>query len=170
MSFRTRMIGAWSLVSYCAINSEDPQDIIYPIGEGCSGQIIYSKDGYMAAMLQAANIEPFEHDWKSTTATERAHAAKNTIAYCGPFHIEEIPGNKQTVQHHVKVSLVPNWIDTLQIRRAELSTEGGLDYLTLGPNHAVELYGVQRILRLKWQKLPENNAPQPPAGIPELKL
>ncbi|KIW86309.1 hypothetical protein Z517_01705 [Fonsecaea pedrosoi CBS 271.37] len=169
-SFRSRVIGTWGLVSYVAINLEDPQDIVYPMGKECKGQIMYSKDGYMAALLQEADLESFDHDWKDGTTQELANAAKKTIAYCGPFYLDEEHSKQQKIVHHAQISVHPNWINTLQIRCADMFEEDGRDYIMLGPESPTEWQGVKRLLRLKWRKLTQNDAAQPPADAKELKI
>jgi hypothetical protein len=169
-SFRSQIIGTWDLVSYVGININNPEDIIYPLGKEAKGQIMYTNDGYMSALLQQGNLKPFEHDWKHGTIEELASAAKNTMAYGGPYYVEERPGNPQQIVHHVQISMHPNLTNTLQIRCAELFEESGRDYLMLGPQTATEWDGVVRLLRLKWQKRSQNDVPRPPPEAKELKL
>ncbi|KIY04054.1 uncharacterized protein Z520_00746 [Fonsecaea multimorphosa CBS 102226] len=169
-SFRSRVVGTWGLVSYVGINLENPEDIIYPMGKECKGQIMYSNDGYMAALLQEADLKPSDHDWKEGTTEELAYAAKKTLAYCGPFYLDETRGKQQKIVHHAQMSVPANWINTLQIRCADLFEEDGQDYIILGPESPTEWQGVKRLLRLKWRKLTQNDATQPPADAKELKI
>ncbi|OCT45173.1 hypothetical protein CLCR_06345 [Cladophialophora carrionii] len=169
-SFRSRIIGTWDLVYYIAINPEDPDDIVYPMGNDAKGQIMYSSDGYMAALLQEGNLKPFEHHWKHGNTEELATAAKKTMAYGGPFYLDEDPGKPQTIVHHAQISMHPNLINTLQVRRAELIQEDGREGLILGPESPSEWEGTQRLLRLKWRKRSQNNATKPPHDARELKL
>jgi hypothetical protein len=169
-SFRSRIIGTWDLVFYIAINPEDPDDVVYPMGQDAKGQIMYSNDGYMAALLQEGGLKPFEHDWKHGTVEELADAAKKTMAYGGPFYLDEEPGRPQTIVHHAQISMHPNLINTLQVRLADLRQEDGHDYIMLGPESPIEWEGTERVLCLKWRKRPQNNATQPPHGARELKL
>ena len=111
----------------------------------------------MAAILQSSDVEPYEPDWTQGTTRELANAAKKTLSYCGPFYLDEKPGNKQTLLHHAKISLPPNWINTIQVREADLTEENGQFLLTLGPREWLVHKGVQRIVRLKWRKLPRND-------------
>ncbi|EXJ55927.1 hypothetical protein A1O7_08858 [Cladophialophora yegresii CBS 114405] len=174
-SFRSRIIGTWDLVYYIAINAEDPNDVVYPMGKDAKGQIMYTHDGYMAALLQAGDLRPFEHDWNHGTTEELAAAAKKTMAYGGPFYLDEEgprpePGTPRTIIHHAQISMHPNLIDTLQVRRAELFQEDGHEYIMLGPESPTEWEGTRRLLRLKWRKRDQNNATKPPREARELKL
>ncbi|KIW64682.1 hypothetical protein PV04_09600 [Phialophora macrospora] len=169
-SFRSRIIGTWDLVYYIAINLKDSNDVVYPMGEDAKGQIIYSDDGYMAALLQEGGLKPFEHDWKHGSTEELATAAEKTMAYGGPFYLDEEPGKPQTVVHHAQISMHPNLINTLQVRQADLFQEDGRDHMLLGPESPTEWEGTQRLLVLKWRKRSQNNATQPPHEARELKL
>ncbi|KAK5200131.1 hypothetical protein LTR99_004927 [Exophiala xenobiotica] len=163
-SFLSQVLGTWDLLSYTAVNVVNTEDIFYPMGKECKGQIMYTEDGYMAAILQWNAVEPYEPDWTQGTTRELANAAKKTLAYCGPFYLDERPGNKQTLLHHAKISLPPNWINTIQLREAELTAaENGQLFLTLGPRECLVHKGVQRIVRLKWRKLPHNQT----SNLPE---
>ncbi len=89
-SLRSRIIGTWELVSYVGINIEDPEDVIYPMGKESKGQIIYSNDGYMAALLQWGDLKSFDKGWNNGTTEEWASAAKKTMAYAGPYYLDEV--------------------------------------------------------------------------------
>ncbi|EXJ63407.1 uncharacterized protein A1O5_11456 [Cladophialophora psammophila CBS 110553] len=169
-SFRSRVVGTWGLVSYVAINLDNTDDIVYPMGKECKGQIMYSNDGYMAALLQEADLKSFDRDWKEGTTQELANAAKKTIAYCGPFYLDEEDGKPQKIVHHAQISVQPNWINTLQIRCADLFEEDGQDYIILGPECPTEWEGVKRLLRLTWRKLSQNDAAEPPADAKALNI
>ena len=169
-SLRSRIIGTWDLVYYIGINPEDPKDIVYPTGKEAKGQIMYSNDGYMAALLQWGDLKPFEKGWNNGTTEEWATAAKKAMAYAGPFYLDEEAGKPQTIVHHAQLSMHPNLIDTLQVRCADIIREDGQDYIILGPASPTEWEGCIRILRLKWQRRSLNNATQPPPGAKELKL
>ena len=161
-SFRSQIIGTWELVSYKAFNQDNPEDIVYPMGKAARGQIMYSQDGYMAAVLQDESVEPYERDWTRGTTRELANVAKQTNAYCGPFSLDEQPGNKQKVIHHAQIAVPPNWAGTSQLRLAEMIDEDGEKFLILGPEWALEVKGIKRILKLKWRKRPVNDITQPP--------
>ncbi|KAI1611081.1 Lipocalin-like domain-containing protein [Exophiala viscosa] len=161
-SFLSRVLGAWELLTYTATNVEDGNDVIYPMGENCKGQIVYTNDGYMAALLQWGDVEPYKDGSKRGTTQELADAAKKTMSYCGPFHLDEQPGNKQKIIHHAKIALPPNYINTLQLRVAEMTEDDGQLFLTLGPEGLTEDKGVKRIVRLKWRKLPQNDTSKAP--------
>ncbi|KAJ9604311.1 hypothetical protein H2200_011145 [Cladophialophora chaetospira] len=169
-SLRSRIIGTWDLVHYIGTNIENPEDIMYPLGKDARGQIMYSNDGYMSALLQVGDLTPFEKGWNNGTTEEWAIAAQCTMAYAGPFYLDEAPGKPQTIVHHAQISIHPNLIDTLQVRCAEIIQEDGHDYIVLGPELPTDWEGSKRLLRLKWRKRPQNNATRPPPEAKELKL
>ncbi len=161
-SFLTQLVGNWDLVSYTATNIEDDQDVVYPMGKTGKGRIMYTADGYMAALLQCDDVMPYKADWMHGTMSELADAAEKTMSYCGPFYLEERPGNRQKILHHAKISLPPNWLNTFQLRLAEMTREGGQLFLTLGPQEPMEMEGVKRTLRLRWRKAARNE----PSNVP----
>ncbi|EXJ84245.1 hypothetical protein A1O3_04912 [Capronia epimyces CBS 606.96] len=156
-SFLSRLLGTWELLSFTAADIDDADDIVYPMGQACKGQIMYSHDGYMAAVLQWNYVQPYQTDWLRATAQEFANAGKKTMAYSGPFYLDEQPGNRQTLLHHAKISIPPNWVDTFQLRVAKMTEENGQLILTLGPESPIEVNGIERIFRLRWRKCPRND-------------
>ncbi|EHY53125.1 hypothetical protein ABEF92_003367 [Exophiala dermatitidis] len=161
-TFLSRLLGTWELLSFVAINVDDPKDITYPMGEACKGQIMYSEDGYMAAVLQWGYVESYQTDWFHASMEEFANAGRKTMAYCGPFYLNEQPGDHQRVFHHAEISIPPNWNDTIQLRLAQMTEEGGETILTLGPECPMQQDGVSRVLRLRWHKLPRNESTKAP--------
>jgi hypothetical protein len=88
------------------------------------------------------------------------------MAYCGPFYLEEVPGDKQRLFHHMSLAQPPNWLGDTQLRVAEMRDEGaeGL-FLTLGPESNIQDRGVERVVRLRWKKVAENSGARMPAGV-----
>lgn len=169
-SFRSRLTGTWGLLRYSAINTEDREDVTYPMGNKCKGLLFYSHDGYMAALIQWPDVEPYKVKWTQGTTSELANAAQKSMMYSGRYYLDEQPGNLQKVLHHPLVSIPPNWIETIQLRVAEMTEGGGKTFLTLGPEQPVDDIGTKRFHRLEWQKLERNDATRPPAGARELQL
>ena len=169
-SLRSRIIGTWDLVHYIGTNVDNPEDIMYPMGKDAKGQIMYSNDGYMSALIQCGDLQPFENGWNNGTTEEWAIAAKTTMAYGGPFYLDEASGKPQTIVHHAQISMHPNLVDSSQVRCADIIQEDGHDYIILGPELPTQWEGTMRLLRLKWQRRPQNNAVRPPPGAKELKL
>src|ERR1700744_2604822 len=85
-SFRSRMVGTWDLCSYVAVNIDNREDIVYPLGKEAKGQIMYSNDGYMSVLLQHGSLKPFKHDWKRSSIEESATVAQATMTYAGPYY------------------------------------------------------------------------------------
>ncbi|EXJ78498.1 hypothetical protein A1O1_08899 [Capronia coronata CBS 617.96] len=162
-SFYSRLLGTWELLSFTAANIDNREDVTYPMGSACKGQIMYSEDGYMAAVLQWGYVEPYKTDWIRATTEEFADAGRRTMAYSGPFYLDEQSRDSQEILHHAKISIPPNWVDTVQLRQAEMTEEHGETILTLGPKFPMEHDGMKRILRLRWRKCPRNDTRKAPA-------
>jgi hypothetical protein len=169
-SFFSQILGTWELLSYHAVNIEDAKDVVYPMGKGCKGQIMYNNDGYMAAVLQRGDVEPYEAGWTRGTTRELANAGKKTMSYCGPFYVVEQPGKNPILLHNATISLPPNWINTIQLRLAEKTEKDGQVFLTLGPQDLLEHKGVKRVVRLEWRKKRRNDTSKLPQEAKEAKL
>ena len=127
--------------------------------------IIYTASGHMSAQLQfpSSSIPTYSGGAHKGTEAEFADAARKTMAYSGPFYLEEVPGNRQRLFHHMDLSLPPNWVGETQLRVAEMRDEGedGL-FLTLGPEANVTDRGVERVVRLRWRKVGDNSSAKVP--------
>lgn len=126
---RSRLIGAWKLVSYREI-PVDGSDPFEPLGPLPHGIIMYTPDGYMSAQLSKPDRPTFASgDWFDGTTEDYVTEATSYIAYSGPFHVDE---ENQTLTHSMFVSLFPNWIGQTQPRTVKI--EGDLLHLgTMAP-------------------------------------
>jgi Lipocalin-like domain len=134
------IFGTWRLIAYTA---EDDQGgaFHYPLGSDAHGFLMYTTDGYMSVHMMRRAREAYEHpDISGGTAAQFAGAAQGYLAYCGPFDIDAATG---TVRHLVEVSLLPNWIQTVQLRCPLLDS----DSLTMNANYAVGSATVTSVLR-----------------------
>ncbi|NEQ77699.1 MAG: lipocalin-like domain-containing protein [Okeania sp. SIO2C9] len=118
-------VGTWKLVEV----SSDKN--VYPWGEHPEGYLIYTADGYMSASIMRSDrcqlglsLEEMQELSKGGIRTlvknlfgyikgilRYFQAAKGYTAYTGSYEIQD---NK--VIHHVKVSLIPDWVGTVQER------------------------------------------------------
>lgn len=124
-TLREQIIGAWRLESYTVTEADGT--VHAPLGPDADGFIIYTPDGYMSAQLMARGRPDYASgDWLRGVSEELSAAAGGYLAYSGPFSVDE---EKRTLRHHIAVSLFPNWLGDIQVRRVQL--EG--DLLTLSP-------------------------------------
>ena len=116
-SLRDKIIGAWELVSYIERDSPDGP-ARYPHGEDALGLIMYTPDGYMSAQIMTPDRPAYDQPIARGGTTEQAAAAASGyLAYSGPYSVDESTG---VVHHHVQVSLLPNWLGSVQVRYPEL--------------------------------------------------
>ena len=118
------VVGAWELVSFTAERPGDPE-VSYPLGPDATGIIMYTADGYMSAQIMRLgrrDYDPF--DGSGDDVEQAAAAATGYLAYSGPYTADEAT---QRLHHDVEVSLLPRWLNTIQIREATLDG----DQLTL---------------------------------------
>jgi hypothetical protein len=112
--------GAWELVSYTT-QDDRGGPVAYPLGPDAEGLIMYTHDGYMSAQLMRSDRPDYDQpDTAGGTAAQRACAAAGYLAYSGPYAVDEVTG---IVHHDVVVSLLPNWLGTVQLRRSSLEAD-----------------------------------------------
>lgn len=114
--------GTWSLVSY-EVRIRGPVIITrYPFGKNAAGFIMYSPDGYMSAQLMAPGAHQFAAtNYHDGSVNEMTNAARNYLAYSGPYSVERGTNSKILLRHSVEVSLYPNWLGTDQNRVCEIT-------------------------------------------------
>src|SRR5262249_54821534 len=118
---RQQLLGTWRLVSYTERDVESGE-VNHPMGENPIGFLMYSSDGFVSAQLSTADRSPFEaNDPYCGTPWEYTQAANRYIAYCGPFHVDEV---NRSLAHEMQISLFPNWLGQRQARHVEI--EGDL--------------------------------------------
>ena len=146
VKLRDAVLGAWELVSY-TIEDSPSGKTTYPLGPHPAGLIMYTEDGYMSAQLMRPDRPAFDAPEPSGgTQAQNEAAVTGYLAYSGPFHADEATG---TLHHEVRVSLLPNWLGTTQLRCSRL--EG--DILTLsGTNASPD--GATSTHTLLWQRAP----------------
>lgn len=118
------LIGAWRLDQWrLSIDGRwrDPY-----LGAGASGAIIYSADGWMSAILMAAErplLGPA--GFVLADAGKKFRAADGYVSYAGRFELEGAD-----VCHHVELSLYPDWIGQTLRRRVSWDEMGRLTLTT----------------------------------------
>jgi Lipocalin-like domain len=114
---RDRIVGTWLLVSYVA-QDDQGGPITFPLGRDSVGLIMYTTDGYMSAQLMRPGRQEYDQpDTGGSTVQQAATAAEGYLAYSGPYEVDETAG---VIHHQVAVSLIPNWLDTVQLRHSSL--------------------------------------------------
>ena len=107
------LIGTWTLVSWEFRDADG--NISYPFGRDASGYLTYTSDGYMHATTVSPNRVPFDsQDVRKATLEEKATAFDTYVSYCGTYEI-----SADSVIHHVRASLFPNWVGGDQHRIVE---------------------------------------------------
>lgn len=118
MTLRDKIRGAWQLVSYVVQDDQDGP-VTHPLGTDAQGLIIYTHDGYMSAQLMRRDRPDYDQpDTGGGTAEQTAAAAAGYLAYSGPYVVDE---DTAIVHHDVVVSLLPNWLGTVQLRHSTLA-------------------------------------------------
>lgn len=131
-SLLRQLLGTWTLSSY--LKREADGRVVYPLGHSPVGYLIYTHDGFMSAQFMSVDRPHFvgksQYDGRSH---ELARAASSYFAYCGPYSITA----DGDVLHHVVVSLFPNWVGGVQLRR--IRVEGNILQIVHGSAPTTEL-------------------------------
>lgn len=144
MAAECPLIGTWKLVS---VEHRSPDgEVRNPYGPNPAGYIIYTPEGFMSVTIMGADRPSFASgDRLAGTREELAAAAERYMSYCGTYDYQG-----ERVIHHVRVSLLPNWVGTAQVRAVQLDG----NRLTLGT--PTELQGGRsRAAKLVWERVRE---------------
>jgi hypothetical protein len=140
MTLRDDIRGGWELVSY-ATQDDRNGPVTYPLGPDAVGLIIYTQDGYMSAQLMRPSRPEYDRpDTAGGTDAQHAAAAAGYLAYSGSYVVDEATG---VVHHDIVVSLLPNWLGTVQLRHSSLVS----DQLTLIAETRLEGRTIRSTLR-----------------------
>jgi hypothetical protein len=142
MTLASDLHGAWHLAKWDY--TVDGAFRGYPMGEDATGQIIYSPDGYMSAILSFADRPSVDAvAFHQATPAERDAAAIAYVSYAGSWDLDG-----EVVTHHVQFALFPNWQGTDLTRK--VAWDGEVLILTGLP----ELSGSGKTIvnRLFWRR------------------
>jgi len=118
----------------------------YPYGQNPLGVLVYDSRGNMAVQIMDRDRPSFRSpDLKGGTAQEAKNALDGAAVYFGTYDTEE---QTDTVCHHIQGSVFPNWIGTVQRRKATL--EGNRLVLRTGP---LLMGGSAADIVLEWQRV-----------------
>lgn len=145
---RAALVGTWRLVSYEAVAVDDGE-VVHPFGERPLGLLVYAADGYMSAQIAAPDRPQFDGSrLEAGRPEELAGAARQYLAYAGPFHVRD----SRTVVHQVALSLFPNWTGHAQLRVARMAGET----LELALTEPAQIWGRRRTGVLTWHRAQAN--------------
>lgn len=120
MTLHDHISGGWELVSY-ATQDDWGGPVTFPLGRDAVGLIMYTHDGYMSAQLMRLDRPDYDQpDTAGGTDAQQAAAAAGYLAYSGPYVVDEDTG---IVHHEVVVSLLPNWLGSVQLRHSSLTSD-----------------------------------------------
>lgn len=136
-------VGTWTLVS-SEFRRADGQ-VLFPLGTGAVGLLVYDENGYMAAQLMRPN-RPFLHSGVELAVLIEV-AFNGYTAYYGRYTIYP---EKKLVVHEVQASLLPNWVGSRQERVYEFGENGRFLTLTTLPmgTESAKMTGV-----LVWERV-----------------
>jgi len=140
----SKLVGAWKLVSLYA---QDPSGQTgYPFGRNAQGRLIYEPNGRMAVQLMNPDRPRFASDDLLLTSEAEVRAAfDGYAAYYGSYSVDQGEG---IIVHHVEAALMPNWVETDQVRYFE--SQGNRLIL----KGLLVRGGVQAVVSLVWERLP----------------
>ncbi len=119
-----QLFGVWKLLY---INNS-----VFTYGPNLIGRIIITPEHYFNAMITDLPQLSAGVTWQNVTDSQRGVIAKPMTVYEGPVTL--VQQDNITFTHcQVESSLDPEWVDTLQIRQADLAEKDGKKILSLTP-------------------------------------
>ena len=139
--------GTWKLDRFICTD-EHGEEIDY-MGEGATGFICYSGDGWVSVQITKQGRLRYDiPDVEGGTDEQTLSAARGTFAYAGTYTVDE---DNAIVYHHLEFSLIPNWIDSTQKRYITKESRDVLilsaDPVRMGPG------GKKRKSNIRWIRL-----------------
>jgi hypothetical protein len=117
------------------------------MGEGATGFICYSQDGWVSVEILRADRPRYDiPDTELGTDEQTLAAARGMFAYAGRFAVDE---ENQIVYHELEFSLIPNWIGSRQKRYVRFEHGGNTLVLTADPVR-IGKDGKRRRTALRW--------------------
>lgn len=119
--------GTWLLLSQTTTRNGTPVPN-FGLGYHVGGTLIFDQSGYFSAVLQATAPETQRSALSILDSSDRgldaewARAAKQSMAYSGPWTIDEVKG--ELVNGPVIAASLAGWIGTLQRRKFTFSENG----------------------------------------------
>ncbi len=139
---RDDLVGGWDLLDW-RIETTGDQAPSHPFGEDAQGQIMYTADGRMSAVIARAGRRPLSTPSpRQASAAECREAFTSFFCYAGTWHLEA-----QTVVHRLSLALNPAMLGTEQRREAQLAG----DRLELSARESLG-GGRERCHRIVWQR------------------
>lgn len=136
------LVGGWDLLDW-RIETTPHDAPSHPFGENAQGQIMYTADGRMSAVISRAGRTPLSTPSpRQASAEECREAFTSFFCYAGTWHLEG-----DTVVHELSLALNPAMIGTEQRRHAKLTG----DRLELSARETLS-GGRARKHRILWQR------------------
>jgi hypothetical protein len=107
---RADLVGAWAY--HCWRIAYEDGRVTEPFGDGASGLLLYTPDGYMSANIMASAREPFaKPNPRDASLRERASAFDGYFSYAGRWRLV-----RGAIVHEVTVALNPGLVGSEQWR------------------------------------------------------
>jgi Lipocalin-like domain len=138
------LVGTWQLISVEGHLPDGGRN--HPYGRNPLGILMYDRLGNMAVQIMGRDRPSFKSaDLKGGLAQEAKDALDGAAVYFGTYETEEQTG---TVCHHITGSVFPNWIGTVQRRKA--TVKGNRLVLSTEP---LLMGGSESVVVLEWQRM-----------------
>jgi len=145
-----QFVGVWRLVSIQTIRANG--DVIYPFyGEHPAGILMYDRSGWMSVQIvsdPAPTVPAVDsrEDFAKASNADKARASEGYYAYFGTWTVDTAA---ETVNHHIKQSLMPGERGEDGVRHVKI--EGNQLTLTAKAHEM----GEEHTRKLVWQRIQE---------------
>jgi len=143
-----QLVGTWRLVdwTFCVDGSRERR----PFGGNATGLLTYTPDGRMwAALMRKDRPDVPTRTLSAASPDLRAAVAAGYLNYAGRYTVGDAH-----VDHHVEISLLPNWVGGVQRREIEWIDNGaeGPDLQLSTPATPTD-GGRTTVERLRWRRI-----------------
>lgn len=146
---KKQLIGVWYLLSLTYKGSDN---IEYDyMGDNPQGLLHYTHNGIMSAQFMRGDRKRFStDDWANAELQEIKEAFVGYQAYYGTYKLSK---HENTVHHHVKGSIFPNWHIDASIEIRYIAIEGDNLIITMPP---ILVMGDEKYFTATWTRnIPE---------------
>ncbi|KAK3677804.1 hypothetical protein LTR78_002654 [Recurvomyces mirabilis] len=157
-TYRDKIAGVWKLLSYEVFDGTGPDKklVAKPHGDVPLGRVQISRNGYLSAHLTnpgRVKSLPSGKAWQEGGDAEVAYVARGHSMYCGYLKLFEDEKGLYW-ETRVDISTDPSQAGSLQVRRAELTEEGGKSFMVLQPERDMVMEDGSRTRGvLRWEKI-----------------
>lgn len=146
------------MVGHFAYLPSDESNRTTPMGNDAQAIIVYTSDGYMSAQFLTFQEAILATDGPGEPkSSPSSTTTSNFMAYAGEFYLMEASAQAgPIIKHHARITNVAHLNGIVQSRTMQISDESDGTYLELGSVEPITFSGEDRMIKVRWRRLPRN--------------